>query len=262
VQAVDYSGEARAEGGDRVEVDVAVGGGGEGGGGEGPAAADVTDNGDGTYLCAYTAAAEGAALLHVRVCGEAVRGSPFKLAVGPAKSCLNLTMDPQRKGPQMVLSNANRTVTNNGSGHQTVLATESFNSGRHYWETHIDKSGSGASSGGHVRLGIAAAQANLSTHIGDGAVNAIGIYDNHGEGNLNLGGVAIAFVPALVGNDMGTGVTVGFLLDLDANELSIYKNRQFKSKTKIAPGTYHPAFCTYDPSSAATVQHDVAFPNE
>ena len=254
VQAVDYSGEARAEGGDRVEVEVAVGG----GGGEGPAAAaDVTDNGDGTYLCAYTAAAEGAALLHVRVCGEAVRGSPFKLAVGPAAgNCPDLAFDPARKGaPDGVLSNGNRTMTG-GSGHwSTVLSTESFAEGRHFWEVRVDRTGHNSYTFfGIARDGIAVGTNTLHNQ----SAHAYSVKGSGGPYGT-VDGTNANFVPALAGIAAAAGVTIGLLLDLDANELSVFYNKQFKGKTAIAPGPYRAGVSVVH-DSAVTPQHGTDWP--
>jgi hypothetical protein len=260
VQAVDYTGEARAEGGDRVEVELLVGGGGEarggGGGGEGPAAADVTDNGDGTYLCAYTAAAEGAALLHVRVCGEAVRGSPFKLAVGPAAgNCPDLAFDPARKGTHGALSNGNRTMAGGGCFF-TVLSTESFAEGRHFWEVRVDRAGGN----GNTFFGIARDGMPLGyNHLQDQAAHAYSVYGN-GSQYGTVDGVNVNFVPALAGIDAAAGVTIGLLLDLDANELSVYRNKQFKGKTAIAPGPYRAAVTVYATLTALTLQHGTDWP--
>jgi hypothetical protein len=51
----------------------------------------VADGGDGTYACAYTAAAEGRAALHVRVLGAPIAGSPFAVEVSPAFDSVLLT---------------------------------------------------------------------------------------------------------------------------------------------------------------------------
>jgi hypothetical protein len=104
VQTVDFDGQPRSSGGDVVDVMLvrnegggsgSSGDGGDGGGsgavadGEGGASdeanrvvADVTDLGDGSYVCSYTATtAEGAWQLEVRVGGNQVQGSPFAVHV-------------------------------------------------------------------------------------------------------------------------------------------------------------------------------------
>jgi hypothetical protein len=106
VRAVDFRGEARTDGGDAVEAELVVAAGGgagadeckEGGGGgaaaavaEARVAVAVADGGDGTYACAYTAAAEGRAALHVRVLGAPIAGSPFAVEVSPAVDSVLLT---------------------------------------------------------------------------------------------------------------------------------------------------------------------------
>ncbi len=74
VQAVDKEGNAREEGGDRVDVvgfpelkegDVRV-----------------VDNGDGSYLCGYTARDDLLTRLHVNLNGSPVGGSPFAISAG------------------------------------------------------------------------------------------------------------------------------------------------------------------------------------
>jgi hypothetical protein len=110
VQTVDFDGQPRTSGGDTVGVtlvrrDIGDGGEGDGGGsggdggdgggggavadgGEGAGneasrvVADVTDVGDGSYVCSYTATtAEGAWQLEVVVGGNQVQGSPFAVHI-------------------------------------------------------------------------------------------------------------------------------------------------------------------------------------
>jgi hypothetical protein len=109
VQTVDFDGQPRTSGGEVVGVTLVrresgdggggggdgSGDGGDGGGGDATAdggggaadaanrvVADVTDAGDGTYVCSYTATtAEGAWQLEVRVGANQVQGSPFAVRV-------------------------------------------------------------------------------------------------------------------------------------------------------------------------------------
>jgi hypothetical protein len=109
VQTGDFDGQPRTSGGEVVDVTLArhdsgvsgeSGGGGSGDGGKGAdgvsfadggggaadeasrVVADVTDVGDGNYVCRYTATtADGAWQLEVRVGGNQVQGSPFAVHV-------------------------------------------------------------------------------------------------------------------------------------------------------------------------------------
>ena len=50
------------------------------------------------------------------------------------------------------------------------------------------------------------------------------------------------------------------LLDLDANELPVYQNKQFKGKTAIAPGPYRAAVSVCQTNTALTLQHGTDWP--
>jgi hypothetical protein len=75
-----------------------------------------------------------------------------------------------------------------------------------------------------------------------------------------VGGVNVNFVPALAGIAAAAGVTIGLLLDLDANELSVYQNKQFKGKTTIAPGPYRAGVSVCNCNTVLTLQHGTDWP--
>ena len=106
-------------------------------------------------------------------------------------------------------------------------STESFTEGRHYWEVRIDQ----CSGNGHTYYGIARDGIALDNHLSQ-AAHAYGV--SHGsEAYGSVDGVKVNFVPAMAGITSVTGGVVGFLLDLDANELSVLYNKQLKGKAPI-----------------------------
>jgi hypothetical protein len=70
----------------------------------------------------------------------------------------------------------------------------------------------------------------------------------------------VNFLPALAGIDAVAGVTIGLLLDLGANELSVYQNKEFKGKPVIviAPGPNRAAVSVA--SAALAPQHGTDWP--
>ena len=134
-------------------------------------------------------------------------------------------------------------------------STESFTEGRHYWEVRIDQ----CSGNGHTYYGIARDGIALDNHLSQ-AAHAYGV--SHGsEAYGSVDGVKVNFVPAMAGITSVTGGVVGFLLDLDANELSVFYNKQFKGKTPIAPGPYRAAVTVHPTvGNVLTLQHGTDWP--
>jgi hypothetical protein len=243
VKCFDFHGEPRTSGGDRVEMVV-----------EGPHADSVVrDNGNGTYSCRFTPTTHVAALpVHVRVLGGAIRGSPFQVTVRPRIHLPNVVFDPMRKGSTLWLSNGNRTATGAGR-HLCALGTELLTEGKWYWEVRLD---AGHASGGCVRLGIARPDYNVETHLG-GANGAYGLYDTNPCGTVD--GISQNYVPPLA-QPFRVGLVVGWFLDLDANELSIFHDKVLQGKTAIARGPYKVAVSTIYTNDVVTVVHGATLP--
>jgi hypothetical protein len=85
----------------------------------------------------------------------------------------------------------------------------------------------------------------------------VGGYDAQMNGHAY--GVQAAFAPALTKN-WNVGDVIGFCLDLDARELSLFINKEFQGKTPVGAGTYYPAFCCYGNTDTFTILHDVELP--
>ena len=134
----------------------------------------------------------------------------------------------------------------------------------------IDRSVGGAASCGHIQLGIAEAGCHLDEALASernadwayalcdgalsGAVGGVRMKMEGGDGALSgaVGGVRMK---------MGTGTVVGLLLDLEANELSVYRNQVFQGVTRIAHGCYWAAVCVgLEHGNSVTVLRGVQWP--
>jgi hypothetical protein len=99
--------------------------------------------------------------------------------------------------------------------------------GRHYWEVRLDQRWGKRP---HI-LRYCAGQTALDNYLCQ-AAHAYGV--SHGsEAYGSVDGFKVNFVPAMAGITSVTGGVVGFLLDLDANELSVFYNKQLKGKAPI-----------------------------
>jgi hypothetical protein len=72
-------------------------------------------------------------------------------------------------------------------------------------------------------------------------------------------GVQSKFAPALA-KKWKAGDVIGFYLDLDAHELSLFINKEFQGKTPVGAGTYYPAFTCHCDRDKITILHDVELP--
>jgi hypothetical protein len=220
----------------------------------------VLDVGNGSYTCVYTPADEGAVLLHVRLRGRALPGSPFAVSVLPGKrtgSVPDLLLDPERKGSLIELTGSHGVTS---TGYQTVLATETFEAGVHYWEARIVKQKNSGKSIGNVLMGIAKPECEVETALyGGDASTKYCIYDAVSYGNV--GGVPLAFHPPLA-ELWCAGDSIGFLLDLERQELTLFRNKVFKGKSAIGPGPYKAAFGVFDGLSEIAMVHNAAWPDE
>jgi hypothetical protein len=230
----------------------------------------VVDNGDGTYAVAYTISEEFEggegqkgplkAHLQVMVNGAAIAGSPFELEIklnhGP--QCRNFVFDLVKKGRRIVLSNGNRTVTNNHSGaNSNVVGTEIMENGKHYWEVSIDR----IRNSGSLILGISTPQFyKYNDYLPSvDPSNVVGGYDTSYWNNGKAYGVQAAWVPAPA-KAWKTGDVIGFCLDLDACELSLFVNKEFQGKTPVGAGPFYPAFGVQSNKDSITILHDVDLP--
>jgi len=240
VKCFDFHGEPRTSGGDRVEMVV-----------EGPHADSVVrDNGNGTYSCRFTPTHVAAVPVHVRVLGGAIRGSPFQVAVRPRIHLPNVVLDPTRKGSTMQLSNGNRTVTS--TGQQSVLGTELLTEGKWYWEVRIDACGRAS----HVYLGKARPDYNVEMYLG-GENGAYIVYDINSHWTVD--GISQNYAPPLA-QPFRVRLVVGWFLDLDANELSVFHDKVLQGKTAIARGPYKVAVSTYSANDVVTLVHGATLP--
>jgi hypothetical protein len=229
----------------------------------------VVDNGDGTYAVTYTISEEFEggegqrgplkAHLQVTVNGAAIAGSPFELEINLNRVCRNFVCDPAKKGGIIVLSNGNRTITNNtGGAVYLVLGTESMEIGKHYWEIHVDMRGQY-----DVGMGLATPQF-IKVDINGWIPNAdpSNLVGGTGPSNWNNGkayGVKAAWAP-VPKKAWKTGDIIGFYLDLDACELSLFINKEFQGKTPVGAGPFYPAFQVVSTNDAITILHDVDLP--
>ena len=86
----------------------------------------------------------------------------------------------------------------------------------------------------------------------------VGGYDTQ----MNSGkayGVKSKFAPALT-KKWKQGNVIGFYLDLDACELSLFINKEFQGKTPVGAGPFYPAFSVTSDAETITILHDVDLP--
>ena len=57
------------------------------------------------------------------------------------------------------------------------------------------------------------------------------------------------------------GDVIGYYLDLDACELSLFINKEFQGKTPVGAGPFYPAFGIYNSGDIITILHDVDLPD-
>eukprot|EP01012_Entosiphon_sulcatum_P001156 TRINITY_DN10211_c0_g1_i1.p1 TRINITY_DN10211_c0_g1~~TRINITY_DN10211_c0_g1_i1.p1 ORF type:complete len:649 (+),score=112.57 TRINITY_DN10211_c0_g1_i1:23-1969(+) len=154
------------------------------------------------------------------------------------------TLDPANCGDKVQLSNGNLTMTSPSGG--IALGAVKFSTGKHYWETRIDRMRNAGESGGHVRLGLATEGANLNTHLGAGdPQHHIGVYDNVIRGRCHP--------PDKLSRKWTPGRTIGFLLDMDSYILSVYVDKLLDGSFAVPPGEYYPAFSTHCPEDQLTL---------
>jgi hypothetical protein len=198
--------------------------------------------------------------LQVTVNGAAIADSPFELEINLNRiTCRNFVCDPEKKGGDIQLSNGNRTITNtSGGSHVIVVGAESMEVGKHYWEVNFDRKGLSYP----VSLGIATPQFNTyaANYIPHADVsNMVG---GHDVSHWNAGkayGVQANWAPAPT-KKWKQGDVIGFYLDLDACELSLFINKEFQGKTLVGAGPFYPAFHVISNNEAITILHDVDLP--
>ena len=202
--------------------------------------------------------------LHVTVNGAAIADSPFELEINLNVSCItccNFVCDPGKQDAKLQLSNGNRTITNTGGSNACVLGTEIMEDGKHYWEIRLDSmTSSQIKSSTNVTLGIATPQfIKFNSYITKAdPANLVGGWDTSMDDGKAYG-VQSAFAPALTKN-WKVGDIIGWYLDFDACELSLFINKEFQGKTKVGAGSFYPAFALQNSNDAITILHDVALP--
>lgn len=124
---------------------------------------------------------------------------------------------------------------------RTVYAKSS---GKWYWEIVPNIIG-----GVQPIIGIATVQANIENYIGS---DSYGYGYGGSTGQKYIGGVGSAF-----GASFSSGDVIGFALDLDANELEIFKNNVSQGTiTGITVGAYYPAISMVTASDSLTANFD------
>lgn len=163
----------------------------------------------------------------------------------------SFTFDPNNKGPSIVLSNGNRTLTG-GASHVAGCATgtETLSNGVHYWEVRVDR---GRASGHHY-LGLVTPGVTMAGDLCrpgtfgwwyDGAAGVPGPLATNPTGSFRF----------------SAGQSVGLLLDFDRHLLQMYVNKQWTGEVSITDGvSFLPAFGCYGSADQFTLIEDPEWP--
>lgn len=156
-----------------------------------------------------------------------------KAIVAVESSSSNWADNP--KGPDVVLSNNNKTATRtNSSGWGTAIFNESYSSGKIKITLHIDADGDSS----YLYLGVIKADGtdyNLSEYIGSDCSREVWTWKKSGEFHRkgsNSSGAGYA-----------TNDTITMLIDADSKELTVFKNDEEIFKFTGLSQTVIPAVC-------------------
>jgi hypothetical protein len=141
------------------------------------------------------------------------------------------TMNPLDKGANVTLSNGNLTA-NYGNAHQAVRGTQAISSGKFYWEVNSIW----GSNQPHV--GIMGTDAPITEQAGSSR-----FYGYRANGDKIVAGVATAGAGATWDQE-GTD-TIGVALDMDAGEVSFYKNNTLQFTITGLSGEFAPVLKAY-----------------
>ncbi len=177
-------------------------------------------------------------------------GPAFFASTGP------VVWNPADKAAEVSLSNGNLTATRSGGGvnnNAAVRGTTSKNSGKSYFEIHVDTS-VGSASGDYSIYGIASAALGLNAYVGSTAAS-YGYEHSTGVKYTNGSGTAL-------GAALAAGDVLGVAVDLDAGKMWFAKNNTWQGSGNPGAGT-NPAFTgvsgTFYPAASlyktATTQH-------
>ena len=159
--------------------------------------------------------------------------------------------DPWKCGhPGLTLENDDKTVVASGSGNKgvarSVLSTNFFSSGRHYWEFMVEYCATGEKSCGTLYFGIAQRELDLQRPLC--REKCVGWYDDTVTDFEKL------LVEPLVierGTSTGDKNRMGIYLDLDTGEIRLYVDKVevgrgvLKKLSGGGYGTYSPAVSLY-----------------
>jgi hypothetical protein len=136
------------------------------------------------------------------------------------------TWNPADKGANILLSNGNLTAEANlNYAMDSVRATESKSSGKHYWEVRVDDFMN------DVRIGVGNSSATLDEKVG---------HDANGWSYSNYWSYGSTYhnnVKATWGNDFAIGDIIGVALNLDTGKIWFAKNNVWQESGDPAAGT-------------------------
>jgi hypothetical protein len=152
------------------------------------------------------------------------------------------TWNPADKNATVTLSNGNKTATQSGVGsfYNCARSTTSHSSGKYWAEYTIVKPG-----GANMQVGFGQSTASLAFYLGSDA-NSAGFGS---DGNIGYGG---SFNSA--GFTYGDGDQIGFELDLNALQLTTYKNGVVSTNViSIGAGTWFLMLAAQPTGDGATI---------
>ena len=141
------------------------------------------------------------------------------------------TLNPLDKGANITISNGNLTA-NYGNAHQAIRATHAVSSGQFYWEVNSIWSSN------QPHVGIMGTDAPITEQAGSDR-----FYGYRANGDKIVAGVSTAGAGATWDQE-GTD-TIGVALDMDAGEVTFYKNNTLQFTITGLSGEFAPVLKAY-----------------
>lgn len=148
------------------------------------------------------------------------------------------TRNPSDKNANITLSSGNLVATASNTAWKSVRATIWKSSGKWYWEVVTTKSGTW-----NAMIWVARSSSSLSTYAGSTATDW-SYYSYNGK--LDAKNAFNNNVNITYGTAFATGNVIGIALNMDAGELTFYKNNVTQGTFTGLSGTMYPMVSPYD----------------